>query len=444
LLILNNLPSHNKHVILSHTDAGNVWGKVAKYRQFMVFSRARWPMKSQPRIALLVKTNSEWHRSVLMGVAQCAEDNGFWDFTIPEVGPNDEVALPANWKGDGIIFRATSRALEESVRRANVPCVNISWLQSSVDIPKVVSDERACAELAAQNLLEKQYENFGYVSFPPWCHYSDMIERTLAEQLQRRGYELNCYSMCGESRKTGGINIETMHLWLKSLRKPVAIVVWSSVVGHLVAKACRECDFPIPNSVAILCIEHDHLWSTLAPVPLSNIDQDPWRIGYLAAKLLNRMIKGEPPPSEPILVPPICVMQRRSTEASVVKDPVLKSALDLIYEQAKTGITVKEVVATLGVSRRALEAKFQRYLDCTPAAYIRRIQLSSVARLLRTTKLSISAIAHRTGYLYPEVLMRAFKREFGVTPMQFRGAGRVNTATKLPVKTRPENLDHLV
>ncbi len=384
-------------------------------------------MKSQPRIALLVKTNSEWHRNVLMGVAQCAEDNGFWDFTIPEMRPHDEVALPANWQGEGIIFRATSAELEESVRQAGVPCVNISWLKSSADIPQVVSDERACAELAAQTLLEKQYENFGYVSFPPWCNYSDTIERTLSEQFQRRGFELDSYPMCPESRHTSGINSRTMRRWLKSLPKPVAIVVWSSVVGNLVAKTCRECDFAIPQSVAILCIEHDHLWSTLAPVPLSNIDQDPWRIGYNAAKLLNAMIKGNPPPAEPILIPPICVMQRRSTEASVVSDPVLKSALDLIYEQAKTGITVKEVVATLGVSRRALEAKFQRYLECTPAACIRRIQLSSVARLLRTTKLSITAIAHRTGYLYPEVLMRAFKREYGVTPMQFRGAGRVTT-----------------
>lgn len=383
-------------------------------------------MKSQPRIALLVKTNSDWHRNVLMGVAQCAEDNGFWSFTVPEMGANDEVALPANWQGEGIIFRSTSPELEESVRRANIPSVNISWLRSSAEIHKVVSDERACAEMAAKTLLEKQYENFGYVSFPPWCNYSNTIERTLAEQFQGRGFKLSSYPMCPDSRRTSGIDGTAMQQWLKSLPKPVAIVVWSSVVGNLVAKICRECDFSIPQTVAILCIEHDHLWSTLAPVPLSNVDQDPWRIGYNAAKLLNAMIKGESPPTEPILIPPICVVQRRSTEASIVKDPVLKNALDLIYKQAKTGITVKEIVAALGVSRRALEAKFQRYLECTPAAYIRRIQLSSVARLLRTTKLSITAIAHRTGYLYPEVLMRAFKREYGVTPMQFRGAGRVN------------------
>ena len=186
--------------------------------------------------------------------------------------------------------------------------------------------------------------------------------------------------------------------------------------------------------MAVLSIEHDPLWSALAPVPISYIDQDPWRVGYTAAKLLHSLIKGNAVPDEPIKINPISIVQRRSTEASAAKDPTLDRALKFIYEQAKSGITVKNVVDHVQVSRRGLEARFRNELDCSPAAFIKRIQLQSVAKLLRTTKLNISAIAQQTGFAYPEVLMRAFKREFGVTPMQFRGAGEVDRKLKTPMK----------
>ena len=36
----------------------------------------------------------------------------------------------------------------------------------------------------------------------------------------------------------------------------------------------------------MLCAEHDSLMSSLAPIPLSNLDQAPTRVGYAAAALL--------------------------------------------------------------------------------------------------------------------------------------------------------------
>ena len=211
--------------------------------------------------------------------------------------------------------------------------------------------------------------------------------------------------------------------WLASRPKPFALVVWNSVIGQQVTQACLNQGYDVPQNVAILCIEHDPLWSSLAPVPLSNIDQDPWLVGYSAAKLLHTTIKGGPRPPRAIRIAPISIVQRLSTEASAVKDPVLGKALKFIYENARSGLSVSDVVAHVDISRRALESKFKQELNCSPGVYMRRIQLQAVARLLRTTKLTITAIAERTGFVYPEVLMRAFKRQYGVTPMQFRGAG---------------------
>ena len=201
------------------------------------------------------------------------------------------------------------------------------------------------------------------------------------------------------------------------------MVVWNTVVGQIVTGVCAENSIRIPEHLGVVSIEHDPLWSALAPIPITFVDQDPWRVGYTAAKLLHSLIKGHAVPDEPIKISPISIVQRRSTETSSAKDPVLDRALKYIHENARCGISVKNVVDHVNVSRRGLESRFKKELDCSPAALIKRIQLQNVAKLLRTTKLNISAIAQQTGFAYPEVLMRAFKRVYGVTPMQFRGAG---------------------
>ena len=378
-------------------------------------------------IALLVKTDADWNRNILMGAAQYSADFGGWNLTVPPADNNGEVFLPDNWNGDGIICRITSEPLETSVISKGIPAVNISWLNCATSkIPRVNSDEKGCAKLAARFLKEKQFDHFAYIGFPPWKNYSDRFEETFAEHLGKRGQKLHKFKLTSQ-RSSHGIDDASLSQWVQQLPKPVAIAVWDSIVGQILVKNCLAKQIKIPHSVAILCIEHDPLWSALAPIPISNIDQDPWRVGYTAAKVLHHMIKGGDTPKQPVLIDPLSIVQRKSTEASAVKDPILDKAIKYIYGNSKHGITVKDLLDHTGISRRALETKFKHELDCSPAVFIRRIQLQAVAKLLRTTKLTIASIANQTGFAYPEVLMRAFKREFGITPMQFRGAGPAET-----------------
>ena len=135
-------------------------------------------------VALLVHTKNEWSRKVLMGVAQYGDDQGGWNFLIPPAIETGELRLPKGWDGDGIICRLNSEQLKKEVLESNTPCVNVSWLsQHQQEIPRVASCERSCSELAVEFLLEKQFENFGYVGFNPSLTYSSVIESTIAPTL---------------------------------------------------------------------------------------------------------------------------------------------------------------------------------------------------------------------------------------------------------------------
>ncbi|QEG24033.1 substrate-binding domain-containing protein [Mariniblastus fucicola] len=390
--------------------------------------RFETPLSKNKRleIALLIKTDSEWHRGVIQGIAGSADDAEGWTFTVPKSDAQGEVRLPEDWNGDGIICRATSESLIDEVLEKNVPCVNISWLMNAPNMPQVTSDEAVCANMTGSYFLEKQHENFGYIGPPPWCNYSNTIETQLRNFVEAHDATLECFPMSMSATETMGVDKEDLVVWLRQLQTPIAITVWSSFVGYLLILACQELELSIPGDVAIVCIEHDPMWSVLAPVPLSNLDQDPTRVGRTAGELLRSMIAGKPAPTEPILIRPISIVERLSSRASAVKDPVLGMAIDFIHQNTASGTTVMDVVKMLGISRRTLEEKFKTHLDCSPAVFIRRHQVRAVCRLLRTTNLNIAAIARRTGFAYPEVLMRSFKREYKMTPMQFRNSGRTN------------------
>ena len=176
----------------------------------------------------------------------------------------------------------------------------------------------------------------------------------------------------------------------------------------------------IPHDVAIICIEQDQLASSLAPTPLSFIDQDPIRVGYEAARLLDQLMSGSSVQETPKLVPPVGVVERRSTQIDLVDDELVARAVEFIHNHLGMPLQVSDLQRHLSVSRRQLEIRFKKSLGCSPGAKIRRTRLAHVKRLLKETDLPMAKVAELSGFEYTEVMMRSFKREFRFTPGDFR------------------------
>lgn len=371
------------------------------------------------RVALLVHTASDWSRQVLRGVANFAAEHGHWDFHVEPRGFYENLSLPRDWSGDGVILRLTHPGLTRALRRAGLPAVNVSWLgRHTPDVPKVVSDEGACGRLAAQHLLEKSFRSFGYVGPKRQHGYADLLGREFNRCASEHGYP------CSSVEPIGGDDLgrvqEQLRKWARQLPKPVGVLVWNGATGRELTVACAAMGLEVPEEVSVVCSEHDPLMSAMAPVPLSNIDQAPGRVGYEAAALLDRMLSGDPAPHEPVLIPPLGVIHRQSSDTTAVEDPVVATALQFIRDHVRDPINVVDIQKSLSVSRRVLELRFVQVLDRTPAAEIRRARLERVRRLLIETDLSVAAIARQCGFNHAEVLSRAFRREMGLSPSGFR------------------------
>jgi LacI family transcriptional regulator len=129
--------------------------------------------------------------------------------------------------------------------------------------------------------------------------------------------------------------------------------------------------------------------------------------------------------AETIRIPPVRVAVRQSTDFIVIEDADVAQAAQFIRQYACQGIDVDRVVREVGVSRRTLELKFQRYMGRAPKAEIRRVRIEHAKILLTRTKKTIDAVAHMSGFPSTKYFATAFYREVGVMPSAYRKAHRL-------------------
>jgi LacI family transcriptional regulator len=142
-------------------------------------------------------------------------------------------------------------------------------------------------------------------------------------------------------------------------------------------------------------------------------------------------MSGEPAVAQEILVEPLGIATRQSTDILAIDDPAIASAVRLIRERACDGLRVTEIAKRVALSRPVLERRFRKHLSRSPQAEIRRVQIARVKRLLVETDLPLKCIASMAGFVHPEYLSVVFKRDTGVAP----GAYRLHAAT--PGSGRP-------
>ncbi len=197
-------------------------------------------------------------------------------------------------------------------------------------------------------------------------------------------------------------------------------------LGFWLLDACKRAGVAVPEEAAVVGAENDVSLCTMTSPPLSSVAFNAERIGYEAAALLGRMMAGKRPPHAPILIPPLGIVTRQSSDTVAIEDQQVAAAVRFIREHAHEGIAVPDVLRVVPLSRSTLERRMRAALQRSPKAEILRVRMERVRALLTTTDLSIESVARKTGFEHSQYLVAAFKKQFGQTPGQYRkGAGIV-------------------
>ena len=83
-------------------------------------------------------------------------------------------------------------------------------------------------------------------------------------------------------------------------------------------------------------------------------------------------------------------------------------------------LSPSSIAEFVGVSKATLYRKFKEIIDKTPSEFVRGIRLEYAAKLLRTTKLTVSEIMFKCGFSNKSYFYREFLKQYGVSPKDYR------------------------
>ncbi len=101
---------------------------------------------------------------------------------------------------------------------------------------------------------------------------------------------------------------------------------------------------------------------------------------------------------------------------------VILHAIDYIESHLPEPLSLETVAGACGYSKFHFQRLFQSVVGLTPAAYIRKRRLSEVVRSLDKGEGDITTLAYRWGFNSGENFTRAFHREHGILPTEYRSA----------------------
>lgn len=114
-------------------------------------------------------------------------------------------------------------------------------------------------------------------------------------------------------------------------------------------------------------------------------------------------------------------------DTNVVRNRGIPRAVRAFLDAPLEEWNVSKLARAAGMSRTKFAEEFRNLMGRTPMQTVGRIRLTLVARKLLTEEISIDEAADIAGYSSAAAFIRAFRREFGATPLQWR-KGRLTGA----------------
>ena len=294
----------------------------------------------------------------------------------------------------------------------------------------MASDSFGAARLAAEHLLERGLRHFAYVGVHGRV-WSERRREGFSQRVHEAGFEARVYAPPRATRDRDWEREQpVLARWLSELPRPIGLLACDDERGREVLEACRVGGRQVPEEIAVVGVDNDELLCELADPPLSSVALNAEAGGYRAAALLDQMMRARlrgratRTRARRLLIEPLRVVTRRSTDIIAQGDPEIAAALRFLQDHAGELIGVSDVVKRLLISRRALEIRFRQAVGRTIREELERIRLERAKRLLLETDHSIARVAEAAGFHSSSYLAQVFRKSFGQTPARYRMQGR--------------------
>ena len=370
-----------------------------------------------PRVLVVLDTGSAWSRGVLRGFTDAARVQG-WE--VLHYHPSVELRwLVRVWQPRVVVLQhSLHRSAADALAASAIVSVNDDSGERGV--ASVCLDEAAIAKLAAQHLLGRglrELTTFRFNDGP----FALARERGFAAAVRSAGARLVPGWWRDDAVPPASFeDPAAITAWLSGLPRPCGVFACTDSWARVVARYARVAGLRIPEDIALIGVDNDSVECELELPPLSSVAV-PWRsVGERAAELVVRALKRAASARERLVVAPVDVIARRSTDVTVIDDAIVARATAWIVERASQRLTLQAVARAASCSRQRLEQRFRAAIGRTVMQEVRRVRVDIAKRLLSTTNLALPQVARQSGFSSAALLSVAFRREMGTPPGAYR------------------------
>ena len=374
-----------------------------------------------PVVGLFIESRFGYGSRIMEGIAAFARSQPDWAIELFDVSVDELGKLMRVWRGDGVIGTVHGATFKRAARAAKYPVICVTGVLDDAEnvVPTVRSDDRAMGESAAAYLIDRGFQQVIAVYRENRAAEGRRIDAFLS-MCRRRGIKPITLPLPSDTPL--GSYIERLNDAVVSWPPASAVFTSEDRLGMSVIYACRAAGRHVPNDLAVLGSGNDALACELSNPTLSSVDGDLHRRGFEAAAWLDAKMNGRPlrATDKLVIIPPIGVITRQSTNAFAMADQQVVGALVYIREHLADRIDIETVAGAVRLSRRSLEIRLRRARGRSVQAEIWHQRVTEAKRLLRRKENSVTDVAYACGFTSPSAFSIIFRRDAGMTPTAYR------------------------
>lgn len=369
---------------------------------------------------LIFSPPNSLQRGVLRGLSRWLRESGAsWEFVRKPWNPGVSAECEEWEICEGMLASSMNYGLIAKAREHGIPVVCMSAAVEEPSLPRVLVDSREIGRMAGRYFLQQGFERFVYVGLSGHWFSSERLTG-LREALADQNVSCTAVELQTANGDVWTKSIGKLSEVLTDTPKPLAAMGCNDAQAATIVDLCRKQDIRVPDEVSVVGVDNELRICEFSRPRISSIDPDFTRVGYLAADLLDKLMAGEDPPAEPILVQPRQLVVRTSSDTLAIEDPVVVEAIRAIRRRASEPIRVDDVVEAVPVSRRPLETRFRRATGRTIAQEIMSAHLGRARELLATSDLTVLDVALASGFRSQQHLSQVFRKHLGCSPNEYR------------------------
>ena len=379
------------------------------------------------RLLFITDFTEQFPYRLLRGIVRYSQDAGeHWVVCkMPtsyksSVGLREVVSLAESWYIDVVIGQFTPDEDLSVFRKKGMVVLAQDYISRFAGVPNITANYHRMGAMAAERFVSKGFRHFAYFGNNGMC-WSDERLKGFRDYLAEAGLADSLYIY--DQQRVNDLwfyNRSQLFEWLESLPRPVAIMACDDNQACILVEACSSIGMKVPFDAAIIGVDNDEILCNMTIPSISSIDVDIERGGYEAAEMAHRMVLDPAWPGHDIVLEPLRIVPRASSNVMATKDAAIHGALQYINANIDHKIQVADVLEHVPLSRRLLEQRFLKETGMTVYQYITKMRIDRFEQLLLTSKDSIADIAARMDEPDTKNLSRRFQAVRGCTPSEFR------------------------